>query len=287
MPSVGADLPVRHALVLAVGVGVVAHDAHDRVVASAGAVGRVVVTAGSACEQDDVELGRDVRNERFQLALGFSEGTALRLHRLRACDVAGLAERADLARQGLDPVAHVIALAMASRSRRSSSMARSMSPRSTDRRASAALTPSGSARKRRMSIMGRDGPASCYGRPRKWKVLNTTRYTHSAQDDAGVERHAQDRCVELQVHEVRDDGEELDRPSAIEQHRHGTAGRSRRSRSTTSSAVSTARIDGDLDVLASVGCVCAVRRCRVARVTSWRVLERLGASSAAPHAGIR
>ncbi len=70
-----------------------------------------------------------------ELALGVAEGAALRLQRLRAGDVAGLAQRADLARQGLHPVAHLIALGdRRSRSCRSSSMARSMSPRSTDRR---------------------------------------------------------------------------------------------------------------------------------------------------------
>ena len=108
--EVSADVPVRHALVGLVRVRVVADDPHDRVVLGAGAVGRLVGRQVRRVEQDEVELGRDVRNERFQLALGFSEGTALRLHRFRACDVAGLAERADLARQGLDPIAHVIAL---------------------------------------------------------------------------------------------------------------------------------------------------------------------------------
>ena len=108
--ELGADVPVRHALVGPVRVRVVADDPQHHVVLRTGAVGGVVRREVRRVEQDQAQLGRDVRGERLELALGVAERSALGLQRLGAGDVARLAQRADLARQGLHPIAHLVAL---------------------------------------------------------------------------------------------------------------------------------------------------------------------------------
>ena len=151
-----ADVPVRHPLMRAVLVRVVADDAEHDVVLGAAAVGRVLGREVRRREQDRPQLVADGLDLAVELALVLAERSALGLQclggRRRRPPCAAGRRRATPSSPGCGSRR---AASASSRSRRSSSMARSISVRSSPRRASAAFTPSGSARRRRMSIMWR------------------------------------------------------------------------------------------------------------------------------------
>ena len=108
--ELGADLPVRDPLVLAVGAGVVALGAQDDVVLLARAARRVLARQVGEAEQGDPDLVGQHAGGLGQRLLLVAERAALGHERLCLVRLPLPPQAPDLLRQGLDPAADLVAL---------------------------------------------------------------------------------------------------------------------------------------------------------------------------------